>query len=217
MPRLHSTTMGLLILIVSFAVALPFRQQGPSRQITGPAPGSDLTLERPEEPTDLSVARSNRSGRGLSGQPETPRRESPLRPEPRATRLQREPATRVNSPKMADAYPAAGSRAPLPPKPDPTGPPSRLTSSAGHVQVQSPTDGPPPAEAEAPTPRTETSKIPERPEELFHEVRDGDTLESLATRYLGSPDRAGEIFEANRESLQSADLLPIGLRLRILK
>lgn len=48
-----------------------------------------------------------------------------------------------------------------------------------------------------------------------HTVVDGDTLSTLATRYLGSPARFAEILEANRTLLRSADMLPIGTVLRI--
>jgi nucleoid-associated protein YgaU len=46
-------------------------------------------------------------------------------------------------------------------------------------------------------------------------VVDGDSLRSLAQRYLGSSDRYMEIYEANRDVLASPDLLRIGMRLRI--
>jgi nucleoid-associated protein YgaU len=48
-----------------------------------------------------------------------------------------------------------------------------------------------------------------------HKIADGDTLPALAARYLGSPDRAIEIFQANREVLSDPDLLPIGGELKI--
>jgi nucleoid-associated protein YgaU len=48
-----------------------------------------------------------------------------------------------------------------------------------------------------------------------HKIVDGDTLRGLAERYLGSPDRALEIYEANRDLLPSPELLPIGVELRI--
>ncbi|HTU26289.1 MAG TPA: tail protein X [Pirellulales bacterium] len=48
-----------------------------------------------------------------------------------------------------------------------------------------------------------------------HVVADGDTLAKLAARYLGSADRYGEIFAANRPLLSSPDLLPIGVQLVI--
>lgn len=48
------------------------------------------------------------------------------------------------------------------------------------------------------------------PRPIRHKVKDGDSLGSLARRYLGSPDRAGEIYAANRELLPNPELLPIG-------
>ncbi|MEE8451615.1 MAG: LysM peptidoglycan-binding domain-containing protein [Thermoguttaceae bacterium] len=51
--------------------------------------------------------------------------------------------------------------------------------------------------------------------ELTHTIVDGDTLEQLAERYLGTADRHLEIFEANRSVLASPQLLPIGKQLRI--
>lgn len=53
------------------------------------------------------------------------------------------------------------------------------------------------------------------PMQQTHRVVDGDTLENLADRYLGSADRAGEIFQANRRELDSPDVLPIGAELVI--
>ncbi len=54
-----------------------------------------------------------------------------------------------------------------------------------------------------------------RPALRIHKVADGDTLALLAERYLGSADRAMEIFELNREVLRRPDALPIGVELRI--
>lgn len=48
-----------------------------------------------------------------------------------------------------------------------------------------------------------------------HRIVDGDTLESLAVRYLGSADRANELFEANRDILTNPKLLPIDAELKI--
>jgi nucleoid-associated protein YgaU len=48
-----------------------------------------------------------------------------------------------------------------------------------------------------------------------HKIVDGDSLPSLAERYLGSAARAGEIFACNRDVLSDPELLPIGARLRI--
>jgi phage tail protein X len=48
-----------------------------------------------------------------------------------------------------------------------------------------------------------------------HVIVDGDTLASLATRYLGDASRAHELFEANRDVLSDPDVLPIGRRLTL--
>ncbi len=51
--------------------------------------------------------------------------------------------------------------------------------------------------------------------ERHHKIRDGDTLESLALRYLDDEGRANEIFAANRAILKDPKLLPIGAELTI--
>lgn len=48
-----------------------------------------------------------------------------------------------------------------------------------------------------------------------HVVRDGDTLFKLAERYYGDGNRYLAIYEANRERLPSAEILPIGAKLTI--
>ena len=48
-----------------------------------------------------------------------------------------------------------------------------------------------------------------------HKIEDGDTLPALAERYLGSPRRANDIFNTNRDVLSNPDLLPIGAELKI--
>lgn len=53
------------------------------------------------------------------------------------------------------------------------------------------------------------SKPPGKPRP--YRLRDGDTLEKIAERFLGSRERAGEIFEANRDALARPDLLPVGV------
>lgn len=48
-----------------------------------------------------------------------------------------------------------------------------------------------------------------------HKIEDGDSLEKMAARYLGDPNRADEIYELNQNILPNKDELPIGLILRI--
>lgn len=54
---------------------------------------------------------------------------------------------------------------------------------------------------------------PARP--THHRIADGDTLATLAERYLGDARRAGELFEANRDVLADPEVLPVGAELRI--
>ena len=49
----------------------------------------------------------------------------------------------------------------------------------------------------------------------LHRVRDGDSLFTLAERFLGDSGRYLEIYEANRDVLRSPEQLPIGSQLRI--
>ncbi len=48
-----------------------------------------------------------------------------------------------------------------------------------------------------------------------HKIVDGDTLGALAERYLGSADRALEIYRLNRDVLPSPELLPIAAELQV--
>ena len=48
-----------------------------------------------------------------------------------------------------------------------------------------------------------------------HRIQDGDTLSKLAAKYLGSANREREIFEMNRDVLETPDLLPIGIDILI--
>ena len=59
-----------------------------------------------------------------------------------------------------------------------------------------------------PRPRPATASARQQPR--TYRLRDGDTLENVAERFLGSTSRAAEIFEANRASLARPDLLPVG-------
>ncbi|NLS95603.1 MAG: LysM peptidoglycan-binding domain-containing protein [Planctomycetaceae bacterium] len=51
--------------------------------------------------------------------------------------------------------------------------------------------------------------------ERVHAVRDGDTLEGLAQRYLGDRSRWREIYQVNRDRIQQPELLPLGTKLVI--
>jgi len=79
---------------------------------------------------------------------------------------------------------------------------------------------PRPANREKPTSRpayatAERESDAERRQEILHIVRNTDTLEKLAERYLGDAGRAMEIFDLNRDQLSNPHLLPIGAKLKI--
>jgi phage tail protein X len=61
--------------------------------------------------------------------------------------------------------------------------------------------------------RPERPPLPAKPaaKPRRYRVRDGDTLEKLAERFLANRERAAEIFEANRHVLARPDLLPLGV------
>ena len=60
-----------------------------------------------------------------------------------------------------------------------------------------------------------TGQRPRSEKPRTYRLRDGDTLEMLAERLLGSRARAMEIFEINRDVLSRPDLLPVGRTLVI--
>lgn len=54
-----------------------------------------------------------------------------------------------------------------------------------------------------------------RIDELTHRIADGDTIESIAERYFGTPRAAEQIVRANADWLSDARILPVGRLLRI--
>lgn len=54
-----------------------------------------------------------------------------------------------------------------------------------------------------------------RPQPRNYRLRDGDTLEWIAERFLGSRERAGELFAANQDVLARPDLLPVGTTIKL--
>jgi nucleoid-associated protein YgaU len=53
------------------------------------------------------------------------------------------------------------------------------------------------------------------PGSMIYRVQDGDTLSSVARRFLGSADRYNDVFNANQDVLSDPDLLPVGTELKI--
>ena len=106
------------------------------------------------------------------------------------------------------------------PRPGPTPPPAAKPTL---VTPQAPAAAPPflakeypgleSASASANSLNDPTFAPPGQPR--THQIVDGDSLRALAQRFLGSAERAQELFDANRDVLTSPDVLPIGRRLKL--
>ncbi|MCS7305323.1 MAG: tail protein X [Thermoguttaceae bacterium] len=97
--------------------------------------------------------------------------------------------------------------------------------SVASVGRQIPHLAPPVLPPEFPYPQAPTGQPPDSPNATAvrrhstavrrHRIADGDSLEKLAERYLGSPALAEQIYQANRALLPDPSLLPIGLEIII--
>jgi len=154
-------------------------------------------------------------------------RQEPPQPDPQAPRNFGQLVLRkATTPLPVESY---GSEAPLPTEPNSDAPsPARDCERTTIVTLVEQEDSPPSLPRNYPaTNSVEDSRwgtaigltFPQRngssPEKRTHKVVDGDTLRSLARRYLGSADRHGEIFEVNKQLLSDPELLPIGAKLTI--
>lgn len=99
-----------------------------------------------------------------------------------------------------------------------TAPPEQNPFASVSLQAQPHTTAKPPIGDDiAPLPFA-LAPLPEvnsTPTERTHVVHAGDSLESLAERYLGDEARALELFDLNRGVLENPHLLPIGAELTI--
>jgi nucleoid-associated protein YgaU len=59
------------------------------------------------------------------------------------------------------------------------------------------------------------SAPPPAPAPRTHRVVSGDTLTRISSRYYGTSTRWQDIYNANRDKLQSADALPLDAELKI--
>lgn len=74
-----------------------------------------------------------------------------------------------------------------------------------------------PTKEPASKPGEKRDDVAEKPtsQPTIYRIRQGDTLSVLAEKHLGSSRRYMEIFEANRDKLESPDDIQIGMRIRI--
>jgi hypothetical protein len=118
-------------------------------------------------------------------------------------------AAEASEQRLVPLGPASPAETDLPPRLPPSFPPYVRAHEASHSAQPTGrrTTVPVPSEREAGT--------EEPAEERTHKIADGDTLRSIAARYLEDGDRYLEVFHANRSLLSSPDLLPIGAELKI--
>lgn len=114
----------------------------------------------------------------------------------------------VLSPSSA-AYPQTSRSSGLPVATRSTRVVERLPATAAQSEIAAPET------AAAPRAAVVNSDLFASPKMSTHKIRDGDTLASLAQRFLGSADRQQILFDHNRDVLTSADMLPIGAVIRI--
>jgi nucleoid-associated protein YgaU len=120
------------------------------------------------------------------------------------------------SPSPLEADVSTRVRRPAPPRaPSPDSVPRLL----GQIDAVEPTEAPrdlPPTYPKSPAEGDGSiAANPPPTRTVIHKIRDGDTLMSLARRYLGDGGRFQEIFAANRQRLPDADVLPIGVEIEI--
>ena len=163
--------------------------------------GSALPAHCAPEPTLAEDATSSQMslGQGVSLQMPGQTMAMPLASQPPApwSAGHEESGASTVSESAADEIEAAETKPPaLPDQYHPLFKPNLMASGAGHVVAPG------------------SPQLPRKPPKK-HTIHDGDTLESLAVRYLGRRRRAAEILEGNRDVLKDPQLLPIGVVITI--
>lgn len=182
------------VLLGGLLAALLFRHESPREGPPGPETGDRLVLCRRMEPQQAADAPPTR----CDSQTERAATATAAPPVPNRLPTVVKPRGPAEPPDLARAYP--GVAAPV------------AVNWSPAVGNRMP-DGPP-DEGRPDTVRPDTVR-PEEAAVRTHKIVDGDTLRTLSERYLGSPDRAWEIYEANRDVLPSPAVLPIGVQLKL--
>lgn len=168
------------IIAAGLLLALPFRQSGPA---SAPVPRDDHPLELPlRQPDFLSEA------------------SAPGEVSPAVGLIASNPPMLKPGPPLHEA----SYFVPMRPDLEQLAPPPELPVDFEPALIPPPTS---PAGAWRPPRRNFATK--DRQPRAYR-LRDGDTLESLAQKFLGSAARAEEIYALNRQTLSTPDLLPIG-------
>lgn len=197
--RLSRLIPFLLVLVVGFCAAWPFRHMPlPPEEV--PAEVVPLALTDPTPPAHVqrAVSSSISPASGLEAVAETSPTES-LATAPSTLA----PADGGGQETMRLTSGSVTTRDPL----ERLTPPPPLPATFGALPLEG-SDWQPAAMPHALQFSPEARARPYR-------LRDGDTLESLAERFLGDAGRADEIFQANRQVLAHPDLLPVGKTIMI--
>ena len=192
MDRSVKLTLAASVVLGGAMVSLLFRRE-PPRAVVHPSEGGGLVLRERIAPQSSIVAPLIQPNRPLQGQIAPPHGNDPTK------RVGAGPLSSIHHPVQADRpatvlTPAEPLEVPRLPKSFPTSSPRLATRWGTSLLLGVPDDS---------------------PKTIRHRITDGDTLPSLAERYLGSADRHREIYEANRDLLKSPDLLPIGIEVKI--
>ncbi len=113
--------------------------------------------------------------------------------------------------KEADRDPFAGENDVPAPAPDPI----QYETKAAPVATRQPENRPLTERPEDDSLSTAAPPASDTAALRVHEVQRGETLSSIAGKHLGSQTRFHEIFAANRDQLQDANDLKVGMKLRI--
>ena len=198
MPRRAKIVLVAVVLVAGLLVAWQFRKpsaatavekstaDGPARTALDQSPASQPPNTAP--PLDLATAPAQQTAPSTDASP-------PPHVEPA-------PAQAQSSDNSADATPDHTAAVAL--KPAETAVPELPQNFSGVDR----------SNRAAPL-ELRSEPVADDPTAPTHKIVDGDSLSSLAERYLGSAARAGEIFACNRDVLSDPELLPIGVRLRI--
>jgi nucleoid-associated protein YgaU len=195
MDRTVKLAVAAAVLLTGIAAALLFRREPHGSARPGPPPGEQLVLRNQTGPPQAKAA---------AGPPASPR---PPVVEPREATDRRAsrpetlglPATLGPPPALAQSYSDGMNSA--------AAGPGDFDDSLGLHALPAAAG---PSYGQVRNPATVFGDVPQT-----HTIVDGDTLEALAARYLGSADRAAEIYELNREVLPGPEVLPIGAELRL--
>ena len=189
MKRISPTVLGILVVVGGVCAALPFQRSGGRRISVEPGLNSEAIEWRSNDFTLEVVARDQ----PLTDMSMGDHSQSPAFGQAHGAAVLASLDDITQPPALAGSYDPAASIAAQP---------------AGR-----PAEGgrPRPANADSRT----MSALPESVA-LTHKIVDGDTLEALAERHLGSRSRWTEIYNANPEVLDNPEVLPLGATIVIL-